>query len=373
VRSLAIAACTLVLVVACGTPRASNDVTQRLQALLDTTIGPDGIHSTVLLVEDPTRNLHFAGAAGMADPQSSRHMTTADRFRTASVTKMMTAALVLKLVEQGQLQLDAPLERYFTRDLLLSLHVYGGHAYGPELTVRQLLGHTTGLPDYFFDGDQNRDGTSDFVESILANPTRQWDPADLVRYTIEHQSPLFAPGQGYHYADTNYVILGLLIETVTGQPLHDVYRKLLFDPLGMVDTYLEWHEPGTPWPPLSHVYLGGRDITAVNTSADWAGGGLVSTVEDLRRFMDAFVAGRVVTPASRDEMQRWSSQSEGSYGLGMIHVTVGGATFVGHAGYYGVLMLYWPERQAIVCATVNQSTGHPEHLLEGVVKILASP
>jgi D-alanyl-D-alanine carboxypeptidase len=371
-RRVAVAAASLVLTLACGAPLAPNDATRRLQALLDTTIGADGVHSAVLLVDDPRSGLRFSGAAGMADPQSSRRMTSADRFRTASVTKMMTAAVVLKLVEQGQLELDAPLDRYFPRDLLLTLHVYGGRAYGPELTVRQLLGHTTGLPDYFFDGDANHDGTSDFVELILANPKHQWDPPDLVFYTIAHQSPFFAPGQGYHYADTNYVLLGLLIETATGQPLHDVYRKTLFDPLGMVDTYLEWHEPGTPWPPLSHVYLGARDITAVNTSADWAGGGLVSTVEDLRRFLDAFVAGRVVTQTSRAQMQAWSQQSEGHYGLGMIHETIGGATFVGHAGYYGVLMLYWPERNAIICATVNQSMGHPERLLEGVVKILES-
>lgn len=364
---------TSIIVGSCGAPpptAPADDAPARLQALLDRSAGTEGVRSVALLVDHPAAHVRFSGASGIADPETGRRMTSQDRFRTASVTKMLTASLVLKLVDEGRLDLDASLERYFPRDTLLPLHVFEGHAYGPELTIRQLLGHTTGLADYFFDGDSDGDGTSDFIGMMLADPQRQWQPLELVRYTAEHLPPRFAPGHGFHYSDTNYVILGLLVETVTGRPLHDVYREKILAPLGMVDTYLEWHEPGTPWPPLSHVFMGARDITRVNTSADWGGGGLVSTTEDLRRFLEAFFAGRVVSHASRDAMLRWSDQSGGRYGLGLIRENVAGATFVGHSGYYGVLMLYWPEQRAIVCATVNQSAVDTKLFLAEVVRIL---
>jgi CubicO group peptidase (beta-lactamase class C family) len=186
----------------------------------------------------------------------------------------------------------------------------------------------------------------------------------------EHCEPRFPPGEGFHYSDTGYNLLGLIIERITGRALHEVYRELLLDPLGMDHTYRPSHEEARPTLPgrlPSQRYLNDIECTswpAVMT-ADWAGGGLLSTLEDLNRFLRAFVQNEIFDePTMRDRMFRWvESGPFHNYGFGTSRVLfdrsenpehAGLGELWGHAGSSYNFMFYWPAEDVMIIGTLNQ-------------------
>jgi D-alanyl-D-alanine carboxypeptidase len=331
------------------------------QTMLDGLVSEnEGIHNAVMLIEG--QDFKWKGAAGLADPEAGVAMTTEHQYRSASIGKMFTATLAVKLAEQGVLDLDAPLADYLPDDVIAGIHVYEGTDYSYEITIRQALQHTTGVADYMFD---DRD-EGKFVAMVLETDTdRLWEPVELVNYVHENDylTPYFAPGESMDYTDTNYVLVGLAIEAATGQPLHEAYREQLFEPLGMDHTYLEFREEARPSldeASLSHVFWGEIDYTPFRSiSSDWAGGGLVATVEDYNTFIRAFAHNEIfANPETRDAMLDWvdwpEAGEEGKYGLGMMYVSYEGIEFWGHAGVGQSFMFYWPDGDVTICGTLNQ-------------------
>ncbi len=353
---------------------------QKLQARLDSmVVKDDAIHNAVLLVESPQERFKFKGASGEADPNTASKMQADDLFRLASLGKMTCAALTMKLVEAGKFSLDDKITSYLPNEIMRGLHEYQGQSFGAQITIRQLLGHTSGLPDYVLDGDANGNQLPDFIEMMLMQPDKFWQPEETIAYAKAALTPLFPPGQGYHYSDTNYQLLGLIIQRVTGKALHEVYREQLFVPLGMNNTYMEHYEnprPALPSRGLSHVYFGPLDYTDLRaSSADWAGGGLASTTEDVNRFLRAFVDGKIFqSVASKNAMLAWNST--GAYGLGVARVDLaalglsGVGVIIGHDGFPGSFMFYWPEHDLTIIGTINQSSPETKPMLQWVGEIL---
>ncbi|MDH3680217.1 MAG: class A beta-lactamase-related serine hydrolase [Acidimicrobiia bacterium] len=284
-------------------------------------------------------------AFGSGQPLTAQHP-----FRIASTTKPVTAATVLRLQEQGQLDIDDLIADYLPDDLVAELHVIDGVSRGHEITIRQLLTHTTGLVDRPFD--------TPFVDEVGADPDRVWQPRELLEYTMAHAEPLFAPGADYHYSDDGYVLAGLVIEAVTEQPLHEVYRELVLDPLGMDGTYLEGHEAARGLEP-SHAYIGGVDSIDIHPSTDWGSGGLVSTAGDLALLGAAIDDGSLFEhPETLEEML---SPDSSGYGLGLYVSPLGnGLTVLAHDGFWGSVMLVIPEIDVVVAATMNQFVAEEE-------------
>lgn len=351
-----------------------------LQGMLDSLVTKDAaVHNAVLLVESPRENFKFKGASGVADPNSGSKMLPDDLFRIASLGKITCATLVLKLVEEGKLGLEDKISRYLSDEIMAGLHEYQGQSYGAQITIRQLLGHTSGLADYILDGDANGNQLPDFIELMLLEPDKFWRPEETIAYTKAALTPVFAPGQGYHYSDTNYQLLGLIIQNVTGKALHEVYRERLFAPLGMNNTYLEHYEnprPALPSRGLSHVYFGELDYTDLRAiSADWAGGGLASTTEDLNRFVRAFAEGKIFqTAASKNAMLAWNGTGE--YGLGVARIDCdangvsGVGVIIGHDGFPGSFMFYSPELGVTITGTLNQFAPATKPMLVWVGEVL---
>jgi D-alanyl-D-alanine carboxypeptidase len=340
-------------------PLTNEQVVEKLQALLDETVAEQpNVHSAVLQVEMPGRNLTFKGAAGLAIPDDSIGMTINTRFRIASVTKMITATCIMLLEKEGWIALDSSIVKYLSTSAIDfdKLHVYNNHSYGRQITVYQLLTHTSGLPDHFFDGPVNADGYTEFMQYILDHPDKQWEPIEMINWDIEYLHPFFAPGKGFHYSDANYVLLGMIIEEVSGTSLPQFYRERIFDPLNMHDTYLQFHESDLPGGILSHPYLGDLDLGPINTSADWGSGGLVSTAGDLSKFIRSFASGEILSnPSTKNQMLDFINTGSGySYGLGIIKIPFPEGTVWGHVGYYGSFMMYWPSKEITICGTFNQ-------------------
>jgi CubicO group peptidase (beta-lactamase class C family) len=178
--------------------------------------------------------------------------------------------------------------------------------------------------------------------------------------------PIGLPGETWHYADTNYVLLGMVIEAVTGRDLQDVFRRQIFRPLGMDVTYLSYRESPVSDLQESHRFEHTEDLyDTPRQSADWAGGGLVSNVEDLQTFMRALLRGELFaeTP-TLDLMMRWiparrSEQSTRSiqYGMGLFRVDLAAerGELWGHDGWGNAFMYYWPEEDILFTGTLNQA------------------
>ncbi|MFF9586119.1 serine hydrolase domain-containing protein [Streptomyces achromogenes] len=261
---------------------------------------------------------------GTADLRTGRPVNTTDRLRAGSVTKTFTATVVLGLAAEGRLSLDSPVERY-----LPGLIRHGGYD-GRRITVRQLLRHTSGLPDY------------------LDAP--EWQHPERVRYRHFEPRELIAralrlppPDRTWHYATTNYLVAGLIIREVTGHsPEAEITRRILA-PLGLRDTYWPGDDTRVQGP-HSHSYFtaadGHReDGTAWNTTFGGVGGALVSTPADLTRFADALFTGRLLPAPQLAEMRRTVDADPdrlwpgARYGLGLISSPLScGSTWWGHAG-----------------------------------------
>lgn len=345
---------------------------QALQAVLDDAVSQnDNVHGALLLVQGP--DFKWKGAAGLADPTAGIDMHPDDQFRSASSAKMMLATLTVKLSEAGIIALDAPIADYLEADIIQGLHIYEGQDYSQVITTRQLLQHTSGLADDWF--DERDDGR--FLTMVLEEDTgRLWDPIELVAYVKENLPPHFEPGKGISYSDVNYVLAGLVIEAATGQPLHEVYREQLFQPLGMEHTYMEFRQdprPSVPGRSPSHVFYGDIDYTPFRSlSADWAGGGLLTTTEDMTRFLQAFANNEIFAhPDTREMMFDWMPWQGDvfDYGLGVTRVNGKLFTVWGHLGVGQAFMLYWPAGDITLCGTLNQEEIDVfAHLLGPVLK-----
>lgn len=340
---------------------AAPALAESLQALLDRLVAEEpGVRSAVLLVDGP--DLHWAGASGIAFAESGRPILPADQFNIDSIAKMMTASVAMLLVEDGALALDERIAAHLPESLVEGLHVYEGRSYGEEITVRQILSHTSGIRDDW--------ACPGFLDLVAEDPERRWRPEETVEYVKSNCPPLFPPGGGFHYSDTAYNVLGLVLENVTGKPLHELQREKLFAPLGMAHTYRPAYEPATPSlpgrPPVER-YLDDLECALWPSvmTADWAGGGLVSTAQDLNRFMRAFVENRIFRdPSTKATMLTWvESGPHNNYGLGVSRVlferfedpAVAALGEVwGHSGSSHNFMYYWPRGDVTLVGTMNQ-------------------
>jgi len=309
----------------------------------------DGHGGGVVRISGPAGPL-CEGAAGLVAGPGSARMTCDTPFEIASITKAVTAATILRLVEQGKLKLDSTLAEVLP----------GGQSHGfkEKITVRQLLSHTSGLGNYWTDGLRDREGNTSFLRAFTAAPDRFWEPEDILSFA--RQIPAGRPGAPFHYSDTNYVLLGLIIEGAAGRPLQRVFRAEIFEPLGMTSTWLTYREKQRG-AAHSHRYEGDEDLQAVpRQSADWAGGGLMSTTRDLERFLRGLASGALFHQAETLAVMRESvpvGEADISYGLGLYRVKLeGGKGEVwGHDGHGNSFAYYWPQRDITFTGTLNQT------------------
>src|SRR5205085_11554025 len=220
---------------------SESTVSARLQAAVEGRVAA-GAPGALARVESRGSGLTWAGSAGRLAREESRALGAHDAFRAASVTKSVTAPVVVRLAAEGRLGLDEPLAAQLPAQLLQR---WGALDPLGRTTPRQLLAHTSGVPNYFRE--------ESFAARLREAPGRAWRPVELVDHAAAHGTWRFPPGESFEYSDTGYVICGILVEQVTGRPLHEVYREYVFDQLGMDSTSLEGHEPMRR-PEVAHHY-----------------------------------------------------------------------------------------------------------------------
>lgn len=283
-----------------------------------------------------------------------------DAFHVASVGKMFTATLVGILIDEGTLALDRPVAPFLPPGTMDGLFVVDDVDHQGEVTVRQLLSHTSGINDYF--GAPGADGRS-VAEIMAEEPQRAWTPRELLDFTRTGPGAVDAPGNSYLYSDTGYILLGLLVEETTGQPFHEVLLEQIFRPLGMTRSWMPGRsvplEGGTT---MRSAYIGGVDMSnAPAVTADWAGGGVASTEQDLLRFARALNEGALVTSETLAEMQVFDHRFMRGiyYGAGFMEYHFGEFFFllrgyprmVGHMGILGTQLFWDPRRNLYLVAS----------------------
>ena len=210
-------------------------------------------------------------ASGLADLATKTPIAVGDRVRVGSLTKTFVATVVLQLAAEHLLSISDTVSRWLP----------GLVPGGAGITIRELLQHTSGIYSYTNDPG--------FLQALFSDPTRVWRPAELVRIAVAHP-PVFPPGTSLAYSNTDYVLLGMIIQAATGHPVGQQLQARIFTPLGLRDTYLPYANPHLRTP-YAHGYLLGQpgatgpaDATVFGPSWAGAAGGIVSTAADLARF-----------------------------------------------------------------------------------------
>lgn len=341
----------------------SRDQLKKIMELVIRPAGNTPIHNCMLFLKDKARGLDFSRAIGLTGAEG-KNITTDYCFRTGSITKLFTATLILQLVEEGLLKTE---DLYFnlinedSKVFLTGLHLWNGEDYSSKISIHHLLSHSTGLRDYFSEDER-------FLNIVMEHPLQSWNWKGIMEKYFEfelHKNPAFIPGKGFHYADTNYLLLAVLIEQITGKHLHEVYREKIISPLGLVNTYLEYYETPGEMNQVVFPFYGIHSLEKINTSFDWGCGGLISSMDDLDIFIRSLMKSVLFKkPETLDLMLQLenlkpSMESTGSsfhYGLGIQKKDFPGFSFFGHNSTYGSMLYYEPEKDISLILSLSQFT-----------------
>lgn len=382
-RTTAAALLSASLVLSCrpATAPPVATVAYELQNLVNSAIaGSEESFGVALHVDAPATGLTWEGAAGVADPDSATPMAPDLPVLVASNTKTFISASILRLWEQGRIGLDDPISVHLPDEYVDLLR---GDGYDPDvITIRHLLTHTGGLFD-FADSDL-------YTEAILSDRRHRWTRTEQLEAAMEWGDPYGPPGEVYRYCDTGYILLGGVLERITGRSMPDAVRELVdYDRLGLRSTWFESLEPRPVGvPDLAHQFWLDVDVTTIDPSQDlYGGGGLASTAGDLARFFRALFTGHVFDfPATVDTMLSTvevarvgpdyfgSELTMGEYRMGVAVTEMGGYTVYRHGGFFGTMAVYVPELDLALGATINQAESGDEldEMVAGAIEILAN-
>lgn len=317
-------------------PSVDTAWTARLQRTLDSavrTASVRGASAAVILAD----GREWRGTTGFSEPGVP--INPSMRFGIGSISKNITAALLVRLAEQGKLSLDDPLSRWLPPIAFVD----------PAITVRQILNHTSGvfdLTDY-----------PGYRDSILADVSAKWTPQRTLRLL---QAPLFPRGTGWSYSNSNYQLAGLVAEAVMQRPVHEGVRTELLTPLSLSSLFLDQAE--SPTGPLAAGWVGGTfNVMSTRTStysAAWMAGAYFSTAGDLAQWWQALMTGRVVSSASLATMT--TTVGPEGYGLGVVRRSLGGRTIWSHSGEirgFSAVGLHDPVKRASIVVLINENPG----------------
>jgi D-alanyl-D-alanine carboxypeptidase len=353
-------------------PRLAPPTRRALQARLDRLrerYGIPGISVAIVLPDGST----WSGVSGLADVETDTAVTRSTSFALASVSKTFTAALILALAEDGKIDLDAPVRRYLPDLKKVSVKV----------RVRNLLDHTSGLRDYFFHPSIDH--------LLLTRPDRRWTAAQAMKYV---GPAYFEAGKGWHYSNTNYLVLGMLAEKVGRAPLADQMRQRFLRPLGLDHV---WYQPEDRLPKdVAHGYRflstdpkakaidlsDGTSITPFTSVVTAAGGagGFAANATDLARWAQALYGGSALRPeyltAMTDVAATAAVKSTIPYGYGVQVIDIDGRKSLGHSGRllgFRSAVRYLPDQGVSIAVLTNQSRTDPAPIVRALLRLALTP
>jgi D-alanyl-D-alanine carboxypeptidase len=289
----------------------------------------------------------FIKTMGVSDLKTGKPMNQNDHMRIGSVTKTFTGTVILQLADAGMLSLDDRLSKFFPE-----------FPNGDSITIEQVGNMSSGIYNYSED--------STFQSDLINDLTKRFTPEEVIAIALKHE-PYFAPGSNIHYSNTNTILLGLIIEKLTGNSLQNEIRNRILDPLGLYETIFA---VDTKFPdPHAHGYLyfdtsdvEPKDVTLQNPNWGWAAGSMISTLKDVMKYAKPLATGQLVSGKSQEQRLRWSKTFVAEHGAwkdvplkyGFAIADFDGA--IGHNGGipgFNTFMGYLPEKDAVIVVLVN--------------------
>jgi len=291
----------------------------------------------------------YVVAKGKSNLETDTAMKIECKFGIGSVTKSFVGTVALQLVDEGKLELDDSLNKYISNV-----------PNAENITIRQLLNMTSGLFDYLTD--------ENFMDTLESDPLKKWTPEELVAIGVSHE-PYFPSGEGWHYSNTNTILVGMIIELITGNKLAEEIQERISDELGLKNTLL----PDSPYvaPPYAHGYMYDEgayiDTSELDPSFAWAAGAMVSNLEDLKIWAEALATGKLISASMQKErlvffdvflpgVPDFYYKMDPKYGLAIEQYD---NSFVGHSGKalgFNAQMYYLPSENAILITLLNTDT-----------------
>lgn len=301
-------------------------------------------------------------SVGLADVENKTPLKPTDRMLAGSIGKTYVSAVTLQAVQEGKLDLDAQIERWLRAEPW-----FPRLPNAKDITLRMLMNHSSGIPEHVLD--------KDFIAAMKKDPDRIWRPAELIAYILDAK-PLFAAGHGWSYADTNYILVGMIFERVTKKTVYGEVQRRILKPLKLdrtipsdrrvlPDVITGYSMPNSPFGFEGRLILDGKFI--INPQMEWTGGGFASTAEDLARWAKLLYEGKVLKKEMLDQMLTGVAANEGrgggadnKYGLAVqIRTSEWGVSY-GHGGWfpgYRSEMEYFPQHKVAVAVQFNTDDG----------------
>jgi CubicO group peptidase (beta-lactamase class C family) len=320
-----------------------------LQSILNKSVDNKNVFGTSFCIKH--KSDLWCGASG--------NINTDSQYFIASTTKLYVTAIILHLKSKGVLDLDDKISNYLNATVLKGLHTLNGKDYSSEITIKNLLAHTSGIPDYFH--QKNKEGKS-FENELIRGNDQFWTFEQVVDYS-KQLKPLFVPdakGKA-HYSDTNFQLLGKIVENITQKSITENYEELIFNPLELSRTYLYTdildHRPKT-------LYYKSKELFIPKAMASFGpDGGIVSTSNELMIFLTAFFSGTFFPKSYIESLKTWnriffpmqSGVGIHRFKLPWIFNPTGTIPeLLGHSGLSGTFAYHSTEKDIYVTGTVNQ-------------------
>lgn len=301
---------------------------------------------------------------------SAGNMDNDQQFYIASTTKLFVTAIILRLVSQSKLSLDDKINKYLDASIMDQLHIFNGFDYSNEITIRNLLAHTSGLPDYFSDKDSSE---KSLEQEIFSGNDQFWTFEHAIART-KNIKPSFPPDtkNKAHYSDANYQLLGKIIENITSKSFSENCQNLICEPLNLSKTYV-YEDTMDTRPKTMHYKRNILPIPKAMTSFG-ADGGIVSTSFELATFIEAFFNGKLFPKRYIEELKVWNtifSPIKSGVGIHQFKLPsfLGMPELIGHSGLSGALAYYDPKDDVFVAGTVNQ-IAHPSTSFAVATKLI---
>jgi len=335
-----------------------------MQKILDSVVDNKKIFGVILAIE--SKNERWVGSSG--------NLSTQSQYFIASTTKLYTTAIIFKLISQNKLHLDTPISNFLSQDIMCGLHIYKGIEYSHQLTIQHALAHTSGLPDYF--QQKNRQGES-LEDALLKGQDQQWSFEEAIALSKE-LTPHFPPAQKNkaYYSDTNFQLLGKIIEEVSNMSYKKALIHYILEPLQLQKTYLYNDCDDTRPAPMQYK----SDTLNISKAmcSFGADGGVVSTAEESMIFVKAFFDGELFAKEYLGKMHEWNKIFFPlQYGLGIMSFKLPWffspfkpiPQLLGHSGLSGAFAYYCPKKDIYLTGTLNQ-IADPSLSYKFLIKIL---
>lgn len=337
---------------------------QRLQQILDTSVDNKKVFGTSFAIKHHDDVWH--GASG--------NISNEQPYFIASTTKLFVTAVILNLRSKGRLNLDDTINKYLDKSIMQDLHTYKGIDRSNKITIKHLLAHTSGLPDYFEDKDKN--GIS-LEDELFKGNDQYWSFEKCIEIS-KSLKPHFEPGEKKkaHYSDTNFQLLGKIIEHITGKTVADNFNAFIIEPLQLTHTYLYQDAlDNTPKP----LYYKAKELHIPKAMTSFGpDGGVVSTSKDMLVFIEAFFNGKLFLKAYLEELNEWNSiffplqSGVGIHRFKLLWIFDPFGSIpelIGHSGLSGALAYYSPKENLYIVGTVNQ-VAYPETSFRQAIRLV---